>query len=232
VLGFSHDEIDRKFDAIAAFADIGDHLDQPVKTYSSGMLVRLAFAVQVQVEPDILIVDEALAVGDALFQKRCFQRIEKLVSDGMSLLFVSHDQESIRTLTNRCVLLSNGRQLDWGTSSNVVLHYRRLLHDEEAAYFSGLAEKLKSEAQPEPVPVAETAKAPAPTMAGSDRLTFGDGGVRIVSVASSVSRPTVLMAAKPRFSIPGSGCASRWCANHRSPAASCAWACASVTRRG
>lgn len=76
LLGFSRDEIDRKFDAIAAFADIGDHLDQPVKTYSSGMLVRLAFAVQVQVEPDILIVDEALAVGDALFQKRCFQRIE------------------------------------------------------------------------------------------------------------------------------------------------------------
>lgn len=182
LLGFSHDEIDRKFDAIAAFADIGDHLDQPVKTYSSGMLVRLAFAVQVQVEPDILIVDEALAVGDALFQKRCFQRIEKLVSDGMSLLFVSHDQESIRTLTNRCVLLSNGRQLDWGTSSNVVLHYRRLLHDEEAAYFSGLTEKLKAEAEPEAPTEADSASAPVATMTSSDRLTFGDGGIRIVCV--------------------------------------------------
>src|SRR5690606_8296304 len=98
LLGFSTDQINEKFDAIAAFADIGEHLDQPVKTYSSGMLVRLAFAVQVQVEPDILIVDEALAVGDALFQKRCFQQIEKLTSNGTTLLFVSHDQESVRTL--------------------------------------------------------------------------------------------------------------------------------------
>jgi len=184
LLGFSHAEIDRKFDAIAAFADIGDHLDQPVKTYSSGMLVRLAFAVQVQVEPDILIVDEALAVGDALFQKRCFQRIEKLVSDGMSLLFVSHDQESIRTLTNRCLLLSNGRQLDWGTSSNVVLHYRRLLHDEEAAYFSSLTEKLKSELESEEPADNGGEIAVASSMAGSDRLAFGDGGVRIVGVTT------------------------------------------------
>lgn len=178
LLGFTADEVDRKFDAIAAFADIGDHLDQPVKTYSSGMLVRLAFAVQVQVEPDILIVDEALAVGDALFQKRCFQRIEKLVSDGMSLLFVSHDQESVRTLTSRCLLLSNGRQLDWGASANVVLNYRRLLHDEEAAYFSSLTEMLKSE---EPVQT-DMGQAPVASMIGSDRLTFGDGGVRILSV--------------------------------------------------
>jgi len=184
LLGFSADEIDRKFDAIAAFADIGDHLDQPVKTYSSGMLVRLAFAVQVQVEPDILIVDEALAVGDALFQKRCFQRIEKLVSDGMSLLFVSHDQESVRTLTNRCLLLSNGRQLDWGSSANVVLHYRRLLHDEEAAYFSSLTDMLKNEAAVEEAVPEETAQAPAATMTNSDRLSFGDGGVRILSVAT------------------------------------------------
>jgi len=184
LLGFSREEIDRKFDTIAAFADIGDHLDQPVKTYSSGMLVRLAFAVQVQVEPDILIVDEALAVGDALFQKRCFQRIEKLVSDGMSLLFVSHDQESIRTLTNRCLLLSNGRQLDWGTSSSVVLHYRRLLHDEEAAYFSGLTEMLKSEREPEQPAESGVEKAPATSMTGSDRLAFGDGGVRIVGVTT------------------------------------------------
>ncbi|MGS7840029.1 ABC transporter ATP-binding protein, partial [Stenotrophomonas maltophilia] len=89
LLGLTPAEIDEKFDAIAGFADIGDHLEQPVKTYSSGMLVRLAFAVQVQLRPDILIVDEALAVGDALFQKRCFQQIERLVSDGVSLLFVS-----------------------------------------------------------------------------------------------------------------------------------------------
>lgn len=138
LLGFSTAQIDEKFDAIASFADIGEHLDQPVKTYSSGMLVRLAFAVQVQVEPEILIVDEALAVGDALFQKRCFQRIEKLVSDGTTVLFVSHNQESVRTLTNRALLLNKGRSVEWGLSSEVVLKYRKLLHDEEAAYFAGL----------------------------------------------------------------------------------------------
>ncbi|MGK6939810.1 ABC transporter ATP-binding protein [Pseudomonas aeruginosa] len=152
LLGFSADQINEKFDAIAAFADIGEHLDQPVKTYSSGMLVRLAFAVQVQVEPEILIVDEALAVGDALFQKRCFQRIEKLVSDGTTLLFVSHDQESVRTLTNRALLLNKGRSIEWGLSSEVVLSYRKLLHDEEAAYFASLTKNLVERAAQAPSP--------------------------------------------------------------------------------
>src|SRR5271170_3287992 len=108
LLGLTTEEINNRFDAITAFADIGQYIDQPVKTYSSGMLVRLAFAVQVQIEPDILIVDEALAVGDALFQKRCFQQIEKLVSNGTSLLFVSHDQEAMRTLTHQALLLTHG----------------------------------------------------------------------------------------------------------------------------
>jgi len=142
LLGLTPAEIDNKFDDIAAFADIGEHLEQPVKTYSSGMLVRLAFAVQVQLQPDILIVDEALAVGDALFQKRCFQQIEKMTSDGVSLLFVSHDQESVRTLTNRALLLREGRKVAWGTSSEVIVSYRRLLHEEESRYFTALTERL------------------------------------------------------------------------------------------
>lgn len=193
LLGFSADQINEKFDAIAAFADIGEHLDQPVKTYSSGMLVRLAFAVQVQVEPEILIVDEALAVGDALFQKRCFQRIEKLVSDGTTLLFVSHDQESVRTLTNRALLLNKGRSIEWGLSSEVVLSYRKLLHDEEAAYFASLTKNLVERAAQTPlpsdppaaepdVPVAAPANAMPSMGARSDRLSFGDGEVKIISV--------------------------------------------------
>lgn len=192
LLGLSHEEISDKFDAIASFADIGEHLDQPVKTYSSGMLVRLAFSVQVQVMPDILIVDEALAVGDALFQKRCFQRLEKLVSDGMSLLFVSHDQESIRTLTNRCLLLNHGNQVAWGPSSDVVFQYRKLLHAEEAEYFSELTQRLQGEAASATHVLDEHATptdsagelAPVAGMTGSDRLTFGDGGVKIVSVTT------------------------------------------------
>lgn len=147
VLGLSRSEIEAKFDAIAGFADIGPHLEQPVKTYSSGMMVRLAFAVQVQLEPDILIVDEALAVGDALFQKRCFQQIEKLTSNGVTLLFVSHDQESVRTLTNKAILLDRGKQLSTGLSSEVLLEYRRLLHQEESRYFSQLAQDVAEHAK-------------------------------------------------------------------------------------
>lgn len=146
ILGLTQKEIEDRFDAIAAFADIGDHLNQPVKTYSSGMLVRLAFAVQVQVTPDILIVDEALAVGDALFQKRCFQQIEKLISDGTTLLFVSHDQESVRTLTHRALLLHKGVRKMWGKSSDVVLEYRRMLHEDERQSFLEYGAKLTANA--------------------------------------------------------------------------------------
>ena len=196
LLGFTKEQIDEKFDAIAAFADIGQHLNQPVKTYSSGMLLRLAFAVQVQVEPEILIVDEALAVGDALFQKRCFQRIEKLVSDGATLLFVSHDQESVRTLTNRALLLNKGRAAAWGLSSEVVLEYRRLLHDEESAYFSSLTKDMaerKQQAKEVAVPsvTEDVVNEPseiksAATLnavgARSERLSFGDGEVKVIQV--------------------------------------------------
>jgi lipopolysaccharide transport system ATP-binding protein len=193
LLGFSTAQIDEKFDAIAAFADIGEHLNQPVKTYSSGMLVRLAFAVQVQVEPEILIVDEALAVGDAPFQKRCFQRIEKLVSDGTTLLFVSHDQESVRTLTNRALLLHKGRPIEWGLSSEVVLSYRKLLHDEESAYFASLTKNLVERAAqtalaieppaavPEATDIVPTNAAPS-MVTRSDRLSFGDGEAKIIKV--------------------------------------------------
>lgn len=181
LLGFTREQIDQKFDAIAAFADIGQHLDQPIKTYSSGMVLRLAFAVQVQVEPDILIVDEALAVGDALFQKRCFQQIEKLLSNGTTLLFVSHDQESVRTLTNRALLLSEGRAVSWGPSSAVILDYRRLLHHEESAHFTRLANDMTERAQAEKV-----ANAPrGPELAAesrTERLSFGDGEATIVEV--------------------------------------------------
>lgn len=131
MLGFRRAEVIERFGEIERFAGIGDFLDRPVKTYSSGMMVRLAFAVQVQLNTDILVVDEALAVGDALFQKRCYERIERFLADGGSLLFVSHDQESVRTLTDRALLLKDGRTVCMGTSSEVVLAYRRLIHEAE-----------------------------------------------------------------------------------------------------
>ncbi|KOO83793.1 ABC transporter ATP-binding protein [Stenotrophomonas maltophilia] len=141
LLGLSRAEIDARFDGIAAFADIGEHLERPIKTYSSGMLVRLAFAVQVQIDPDILIIDEALAVGDALFQKRCFARINRLADDGVTILFVSHDQETVRTVTRRSLLLHQGRAIAMGTSSETLRAYRRLINNEESKYFASLAER-------------------------------------------------------------------------------------------
>ncbi|WP_312326637.1 ABC transporter ATP-binding protein [Stenotrophomonas sp.] len=141
LLGLSRAEIDARFDGIAAFADIGEHLERPIKTYSSGMLVRLAFAVQVQIDPDILIIDEALAVGDALFQKRCFARINRLADDGVTILFVSHDQETVRTVTRRSLLLHEGRAVAMGTSSETLRAYRRLINNEESKYFASLAER-------------------------------------------------------------------------------------------
>ncbi|PZU29974.1 MAG: ABC transporter ATP-binding protein [Stenotrophomonas sp.] len=141
LLGLSRAEIDLRFDSIAAFADIGDHLERPIKTYSSGMLVRLAFAVQVQIDPDILIIDEALAVGDALFQKRCFARINRLADDGVTILFVSHDQETVRTVTRRSLLLHEGKAVAMGSSSETLLAYRRLINKEESKYFASLAER-------------------------------------------------------------------------------------------
>lgn len=109
ILGLSHAEVARRFDEIAAFADIGDFIEQPVKTYSSGMYVRLAFAVQACVDPDILIVDEALAVGDIGFQYKCYKRMEALKKKGVTILMVSHATGSILEYADRCIVLDGGR---------------------------------------------------------------------------------------------------------------------------
>ena len=117
VLGLARKETENRFDDIAAFADIGDFLDQPVKTYSSGMVMRLAFAVSTCVDPDILIVDEALSVGDAPFQAKCFRRLRQLIDKGVSLLFVSHDLGTVRTICSRALWLKNGRAEMWGEAT-------------------------------------------------------------------------------------------------------------------
>ncbi|MES2832654.1 MAG: ABC transporter ATP-binding protein [Pseudomonadota bacterium] len=143
LLGFSREQIEERFDAIAAFADIGQHLDQPVKSYSSGMIVRLAIAVQTQVDPDILIVDEALAVGDALFQKRCYRQIDRLLDNGCTLLFVSHDQEIVRSLTTRALFLHQGMPRNYGSSAEVLFSYREFLQQEEEAAFRSLQQNTE-----------------------------------------------------------------------------------------
>ena len=128
VLGLSTEEIDARFDDIVAFADIGDFIEQPAKTYSSGMVIRLAFAVAINVDPEILIVDEALSVGDELFQRKCFSRIEVIRASGATILFVSHSGSTIVELCDRAVLIDSGEKLAIGTPKQIVGRYQKLLH--------------------------------------------------------------------------------------------------------
>lgn len=123
LLGFSKDEIDRRFDRIVDFSGIGEFIDQPVKTYSSGMAVRLAFSVQAQSDPDVLIVDEALAVGDAKFQAKCFAHIKSLKQRGTSILLVSHATEQIATHCDRAVFLNDGKVAATGKPREVINAY-------------------------------------------------------------------------------------------------------------
>jgi lipopolysaccharide transport system ATP-binding protein len=131
LLGLSQEEIDNRFDSIAAFADIGHFIDQPVKTYSSGMLVRLAFAVQAQIDPEILIVDEALAVGDAKFQAKCFDRLKRLKDNGTSILLVTHSSEQVVTHCSSAVLLDQGHMVQQGNPRDVINSYLDLLFGRE-----------------------------------------------------------------------------------------------------
>jgi lipopolysaccharide transport system ATP-binding protein len=128
ILGLSSEEIDSRFDDIAGFADIGEFIEQPVKIYSSGMVVRLAFAVQAMVDPDILIVDEALAVGDEKFQRKCFARLEELKSKGTSILFVSHAAPQIVELCDTALLLERGERLLFTRPLQVVRAYHKLIY--------------------------------------------------------------------------------------------------------
>jgi len=128
VLGLSTQEIDQRFDAIAAFADIGEFIEQPVKTYSSGMMVRLAFAVAINVEPDILVVDEALAVGDELFQRKCFSKIEIIKDAGATILFVSHSGAIVVDLCGHALILDAAELIGVGQPKNMVGKYQKLLY--------------------------------------------------------------------------------------------------------
>ena len=137
VLGLSRSEIDARFDDILAFANIGDFIDQPTKIYSSGMLVRLAFAVSVCVEPEILIVDEALSVGDASFQFKCLNRLEELAAKGTTLLFVSHDMSMVKRFCHRVIYLRAGRVVASGSPDEMAELHLLDMRDEQRRWASG-----------------------------------------------------------------------------------------------
>lgn len=128
IRGMGAQEIAQRYQAIIDFAQIGDFIDQPVKTYSSGMLVRLAFAVAINSDPDILVIDEALAVGDELFQKKCFSRLEFLREQGVTIFFVSHSGQQVVELCSRAILLDRGELLMSGAPNAVYASYQKLIY--------------------------------------------------------------------------------------------------------
>ncbi|HEX7332391.1 MAG TPA: ABC transporter ATP-binding protein [Pyrinomonadaceae bacterium] len=146
LIGLSKKEIERLLPEIASFAEIGDFIYQPLKTYSSGMQVRLAFAAAIAVSPQILIIDEALAVGDAVFQHRCTRRIKEMQENGTTILFVSHDPGAIRALCSRAILLNGGRMEADGPPVDVLARYQKVIMAQEAAYAQ--AELVREKPQP------------------------------------------------------------------------------------
>ena len=175
ILGFSTKQIDSKFEEIAEFAEIGDFMDQPVKTYSSGMVVRLAFAVAIHVDPEILLVDEALSVGDVYFRQRCLRKVHELRSQGVTILFVSHATAEVKSLGDRALWLARGRAMAIGDTDTVVSKYLAAMAAKDAQYY-------EHDVQHHPPPAAD---APAEVIQGIpyiDRRS-GDGRAEVIGIA-------------------------------------------------
>lgn len=133
LMGFTKEQMDERFDEIASFADIGEFIDQPVRTYSSGMFVRLAFSVSINTDPEVLILDEALGVGDIAFQRKCFHRLERFIARGGTSLFVSHNLEDIRRQCTRTLMITEGQLTEDGPSKSVTEAYEKYLFGYPAA---------------------------------------------------------------------------------------------------
>jgi lipopolysaccharide transport system ATP-binding protein len=181
VLGLTEKEIRERFDEIATFADIGDFIDQPVKHYSSGMYARLAFAVAINVDPDILVVDEALAVGDEPFQRKCFARLERIRNDGGTILFVSHSGSTIINLCDRAILLHQGSQIYTGIPKRAVFFSQKLGNSLETDPVDVLLEIERANiADHDKIPLADSSEVresetgAAPTGVGAAAQDFFD----------------------------------------------------------
>jgi lipopolysaccharide transport system ATP-binding protein len=170
VLGLSAKELNRKLGSIAAFADIGPFMNSPVKTYSSGMFARLAFAVAVHVDPEILLVDEILSVGDMGFQQRCLVRLREMRERGLTLLFVSHGPDAIKSVCNHAAFMHQGQLVDFGEADRIVDHYLAFIR-----------ERANKEVLDQEAALAATADtAPRTEIAATNR--YGSGHVQIVKV--------------------------------------------------
>jgi len=152
LLGLTKEEIDTKLDQILAFADIGEFIDQPVKTYSSGMTVRLAFAVQAHIDPDVLVVDEALAVGDEFFQKKCYSHLERLKERGTSVLLVTHSCPQIIQHCDQALLLHKGKACMLGEPARITVTYQRLINANDAEWDAAFTDAATTQLPPTPLP--------------------------------------------------------------------------------
>jgi lipopolysaccharide transport system ATP-binding protein len=173
IMGLSQAEMEGRLDAILDFAEIGEFVDQPVKTYSSGMFVRLAFAVAIHLDPDVLLVDEALAVGDLIFQHRCVNRIRRLRAEGKTILFVTHDLQALTQFCDRAILLDGGRKLEDAGPEAVVHAYHSLIFEREMRR-AGSGEGLIHLEEDGALPRVET----VPHI----HHRYGEGGAEIVGV--------------------------------------------------
>ncbi|HWE07269.1 MAG TPA: ABC transporter ATP-binding protein, partial [Rhizomicrobium sp.] len=181
ILGLAKEEIDARFAAIEAFASIGDFIDRPIRTYSTGMVLRLAFAVVAHVDPEILIVDEALAVGDIAFRQRCMKRIHALRGAGVTILFVSHETGDVKALCERCVWLDKGEVRALGDTDSVIADYLSATLVRERAH------NLHAPA----AHVNAAAEAPGDI---EGRRRYGSGAARFISAELLGERDVVLRA--------------------------------------
>ncbi len=175
VLGFSREQMQQRFASIESFADIGEHMDQPVRTYSSGMYVRLAFAVQACVDPQVLIVDEALSVGDEKFQRKCFEYIESLRARGCAILIVTHATSTVEKFCQRAVLLHKGRVHGIGEAKVIIDQYHALLYSDEKAYLRYVNSQSADASASALVPIEPVQATPAALEAPVDPLPADDG---------------------------------------------------------
>jgi lipopolysaccharide transport system ATP-binding protein len=187
ILGLTRADIDERFDEIASFADIGDFLTLPVKTYSTGMLVRLAFAVQAVLEPDLLIIDEALSVGDAGFQIKCMKRMHTLLERGVSVVLVTHEVNSVRSFCTQAMWLDGGKIARLGPPLDVTTSYMRFLFGDGATSPAGALAELKASHAPSPKPAGDC-DAPAERMlndlcARPDLVRWGSGEIIVTGVS-------------------------------------------------
>lgn len=181
VLGLTRAEVDERMDQILSFAEIGSFIDQPVKTYSSGMIVRLAFAVSINVTPDLLIIDEALSVGDELFQRKCFSWIETIKASGTTILFVSHSGASVIELCDRAIMLDTGQLICSGHPKTIVNNYHRLLFapaEKKAEIKENLLNETSPPADQPPVEAAKPIDQP-PIAAPTSTITYESRGAVI-----------------------------------------------------